>query len=333
MNGPNTPKWIYAALGAVASFALISLGTALWVQLPKNAKQSGTNGGVMLPLDLPILPASVPTELPPVGELFPVKPLPVVELPSPTQPSPTLDVTSTILPVAASLYPAKPAKLALVIDDMGQNIPETKSAIALLPETVTFAFLPHAPGTAALAPEAKAEGHPILVHLPMEPQPHPEGTPDLGPHGLTVGMSSETLATEIAANLKPLEGLAEGVNNHMGSRFTQWPEGLHEVLVQLADKNLYFLDSRTAAPTATDEAAQGLNLKRAARDVFLDHNPTEDAVRAELLRAVKLSQKRGGRAVVVIGHPLPATLAVLKADLPLLAEAGIDLVPLNKVIK
>jgi uncharacterized protein len=333
MNGPHTPKWIYAALGAVAAFALISLGTALWVQLPKNAKQAGTNGGVMLPLDLPILPTSVPTELPPVGELFPVKPLLVMEVPSVTQPLPMLEITSSVPPLVAPFYPAKPAKLALVIDDMGQNIPETKSAMALLPETVTFAFMPHAPGTAELAPKAHAEGHAILVHLPMEPQPHPEGTPDLGPHGLRVGMSSETLATEVVANLQPLEGLAEGVNNHMGSRFTQWPEGLQVVLAQLADKNFYFLDSRTAAPTATDEAAQGLNLKRAARDVFLDHNPIEDAVRAELLRAVKLSQKRGGRAVVVIGHPLPATLAVLKADLPLLAEAGVELVPLKSVVK
>jgi len=107
------------------------------------------------------------------------------------------------------------------------------------------------------------------------------------------------------------------------------------VLQELQRQGLYFLDSRTAAPTATRAVAQDLGLAVAARDVFLDHTATTEAVRAELLRAVRLAQKRGPRGVpvVVIGHPMAVTLDVLAADLAPIQAAGIELVPVRLAVR
>jgi polysaccharide deacetylase 2 family uncharacterized protein YibQ len=318
-------------LGAVAAAAIISLLAALWLRLPaplrKEVVTAPTTGGPMLPLDLPYLPLPAsatiikPTELPPAAEATATVPVPVA-------PSPTAAV-----PPAA--YPRGAGRVALVIDDMGMDPTLSAQAVTSLPSAVTFAFMVEAPATEALARRAQAEGHPLIVHLPMEPQPHAEGTPPLGPYGVALGMDSPTLVRQTQANLAPLAGLVEGVNNHMGSRFTQWQEGMRVVLQEISNQGLYFLDSRTAAPTATRAAAAGLNLRLAARDVFLDHTATEPAVRAELQRAVKLAQKRGaqGTPVVVIGHPLPATLSVLQADLPQLEAAGVALVPLRLALQ
>lgn len=327
-QGP-IPAWVYGVLGAVAAAAILALLAALWLRVPatlrKETMPATTVGSApMLPLDLPYLPmpaASSPTELPPATETTATVPAPVL--------------ASTTAAVSATFYPTGPGRLALVIDDMGMDPTLSAQAVTNLPSTVTLAFMVEAAATQALAKQAQAEGHPLLVHFPMEPQPHAEGTPPLGPYGVTVAMDSPTLVRQTQANLAPLAGLIEGVNNHMGSRFTQWNEGMRVVLAEVAKRNLYFLDSRTAAPTATRAAAADLDIGLAGRDVFLDHTATEAAVRAELLRAVKLAQKRGfqGAPVVVIGHPLPATLAVLETDLPLLQAAGVTLVPLRDAVR
>ncbi len=337
-QGPGPiPPWGWMVFGAVAAAALVSLLAALWLRLPEPVRRQASTTplvapNTILPLDLPYLPMPVsPTETPPANE-----PAPPVELPPLTPvvgpvvgPGPADAVTPT------ALYPQGAGRLALVIDDMGMEPTLSARAIQSLPAPVTLAFMVEAPATHALAVQAKSKGHSLIVHIPMEPQPHAEGTPALGPLGLQVGMSSATIVAQVRANLAPLAGLAEGANNHMGSRFTQWEAGMRDVLAEVAAQGFYFLDSRTAAPTATRAAAKGLGLGLAARDVFLDHAPTEAAVRAQLQYAVRLAQKRGvgGIPVVVIGHPLPATLAVLERDLPLLQQAGITLVPLRTAVR
>ncbi len=329
-QGP-IPAWVYLVLGAVAAAAIVSLVAALMVRLPPAMKRAElpvatTPTQSILPLDLPYLPQfTSPTEVPPSSE-------PTATVVVPLPPSPPQQVK---VPPAAAFYPSGAGRMALVIDDMGMEPTLSARAMEILPAATTLAFMAEAPATVSLATRAKAAGHSILVHLPMEPQPHAGGTPPLGPLGVTVAMDSATLVQQTRANLAPLAGIAEGVNNHMGSRFTQNAAALREVLQVLAAQNLYFLDSRTAAPTATRTAAAGLGLGLAARDVFLDHTATEAAIRAELLRAVKLAQKRGisGAPVVVIGHPLPATLQVLAADLALVQAAGITLVPLRDAVK
>ena len=71
-------------------------------------------------------------------------------------------------------------------------------------------------------------------------------------------------------------------------------------------------------------AAQ-LGIPHVARDVFLDNNPTADAILHQLAEAERLARRRGH--ALAIGHPYPATLAVLEPWLPAAEARGLRIVP------
>jgi polysaccharide deacetylase 2 family uncharacterized protein YibQ len=305
-------------------------------------------------------PASVPVQtLPPAAPLPPLPAVDITEyedttkatLPTPTtvetSPTTTTSPTEPLTPKPDTLprwqsnaqpAPAIPqghAKLAIVIDDMGVDEPLTRQAMAQLPTTVTFAFLPYGRNTRQLAATAHSNGHEILIHMPMEPLPRTNGdaAPTPGPRALLVEDDAATRAENLARNLAALSNLAVGANNHMGSRFTQWEEGMRDVLATLNAEGLLFLDSVTTAHTATRKAAKDISLTipLLRRDVFLDDSPTVEAVENELAHAIAVARKNG--QAIAIGHPHPATLAVLGQYLSTLEQAGVTLVPLTALIQ
>lgn len=301
-------------------------------------------------------PANVPVQPLPAKPAAPFPPLPITEYEDATKatlPSPTVDSspTSSLPSIPAPQYPSTPlyqrnaqpapavppgnATLAIVIDDMGVDEPLTRQAMEQLPSTVTFAFLPYGRNSRQLAATAHSNGHEILIHMPMEALPRPNGspTPLAGPRALLVEDDATTRETNLASNLAALESVAVGVNNHMGSRFTQWEEGMRNVLATLDEEGLLFLDSVTTAHTATTDAAKSLpklSIPLLRRDVFLDDGPTPEEVEHELARAIAMAKKNGH--AIAIGHPHPATLAVLAERLPALEQVSLTLVPLTYMI-
>lgn len=295
------------------------------------------------PLDMPVVPAvvsavmqapapaDVATEVPPQAasrgqtEVYPLEEVaPLEVVPQPEQP--LWQRNAVRLPVV----PGAPM-LAIVIDDMGGQMEASRRAVAELPASVTLSFFPWSRPGLELAREAKADGHEIWVHMPMEALPHKDGVPDSGPDTLRVGMEPAMIDEVLTRNVARLRDVAVGVNNHMGSRFTGWEAGMRAVLTVLQREGMVFLDSKTSAPTATARAAKGLELPVLERDVFLDHVATAAAVKAELNKAV-LQARKHGRALA-IGHPLPVTLDVLRDELPRIVSSGIVLVPATMLIR
>jgi len=65
--------------------------------------------------------------------------------------------------------------------------------------------------------------------------------------------------------------------------------------------------------------------------VFLDDDPTPAAIAKELARVEQLARKYG--SAIAIGHPHDATIAALRAWLPLVGEKRLALVPLSAVVQ
>ena len=86
-------------------------------------------------------------------------------------------------------------------------------------------------------------------------------------------------------------------------------------------------DARALDDSEAD-AARGMAAAR--RDVFLDSDPSPDAVAFQFERLVALARQRG--YALGIGHPYPATLELLERELPKLAEQGIELVPVRALV-
>jgi polysaccharide deacetylase 2 family uncharacterized protein YibQ len=257
---------------------------------------------------------------------------PVATLPPRVAFKPQLDAAPlTTAVVMTPVLPRRPPpvlkgapELAIVVDDLGPAAGLSERATRL-PVPVTLAFLPYAEGLPAMTAAAKAHGHEVFLHLPMEPR----GSPNPGPKAIMVDLPPKDLDERLAWAFDRVP-LATGVNNHMGSRATSDPETMLRVLQEVRRRGLAFVDSRTSPMSVGDGLAAQLGIPHAARDVFIDNNPTPAAVQQMLGAAERLARKRG--YALAIGHPYPATLAVLERWLPEAEQRGLRIVRAQDLI-
>ena len=200
--------------------------------------------------------------------------------------------------------PDKPL-VAIVIDDMGYRQNTGKALLALdLP--LSFAFLPFTPFAAELQQEARTKGCDLLLHLPLEPV-DPKWNPGQG--ALTTAMDAKAMASLLDADLHAVP-TAIGISNHMGSRFTANPQTMRALLILVRTRNLFFLDSVTAAKSVAYDLALEMGVKTARRTVFLDNDQNPDKIMAQLDLLIRLAGEHG--QAVGIGHPYPATVEALR---------------------
>ncbi|OKY74937.1 MAG: hypothetical protein BM485_10895 [Desulfobulbaceae bacterium DB1] len=209
------------------------------------------------------------------------------------------------LPYKKTEHKAGPADIALIIDDMGYKDRIGRELISL-DLNLSFAFLPFAPHTPDLAHLAHDRGRDILLHLPMEAR---DSSRQPGPGALLTSMSDREMTASLEKDIQAVP-FALGVNNHMGSRFTADPRAMKTCLLLLKKRNLFFLDSLTAADSVAYRTAEDAGLPTARRDVFLDHDPSPAAIARQLDLLIKTAEKNG--SAIGIGHPHPETLSVLR---------------------
>ena len=195
-------------------------------------------------------------------------------------------------------------RVAIIIDDMGYHH-QLGADLLALEMNLTFSFLPHAPFSREQAEQAWQQGHDILVHMPMEARDTRE---DPGPGTLYLADSLELLAGKVAQNLASVPH-AVGINNHMGSRYTEDRSGMHQFFKLLAGQDMLFVDSLTSSASLAMETARLMGFKAARRDVFLDNVQTQEGICRQLELLVKEASTRGW--AIGIGHPNEATVTAL----------------------
>ncbi len=157
----------------------------------------------------------------------------------------------------------------------------------------------------------------------------PIGRQDPGPNALSVTLNDDEIRRRLDWDLSRLGGIV-GVNNHMGSRFTEWDHGMELVLSVLKSRGLFFLDSRTTPRSVGDELAGAIGVPHAQRDIFLDNDVEAPAVATMLSKVEQFAARHG--SVIAIGHPHDATLDALAAWLPQVRASGYRLVPVSALI-
>lgn len=202
--------------------------------------------------------------------------------------------------------PGEPARMVIVVDDLGASHAAARQLLAL-DYPVTLAFWPHGGHTRQDARAAHQAGREILIHQPMEPLGYPRVRP--GPNTLLLGMSEETIRRILDAAVAAVPH-AVGLNNHMGSRFTQNRAGVDAVIAGLKQHGLFALDSVTHNGSVFAAESRRHGLETYQRDVFLDVTASRSSILNQLRRAEQIALLTGQS--VAIGHPLPETLAALK---------------------
>ena len=231
--------------------------------------------------------------------------------------------------VSARSYAAAPAAhpvIAVIIDDLGNTLEEGRRAVDL-PGPVACAVLPYTRYSATLADQAYARGKEVLLHLPMQAI---DDVP-LGRGGITLKMTQEQIRNTVRADVAAVPHLV-GVNNHEGSLISMHPGDLAWIMQTLhALGHLFFVDSYTTVDSIAYQIARENAVPAARRDVFLDDVNTTEAVQYQFQRLLEIARQKG--FALAIGHPHPATLEVLAAELPKLPAEGIELVPVAEIVK
>lgn len=215
--------------------------------------------------------------------------------------------------------------IVLVIDDMGLDRKRSARAVAL-PAPLTLAYLPYAADLPAQTGAARAAGHELLVHVPMEPDSAAENP---GPHAIRAATSEGEILSELDWMLGRFDGYV-GINNHMGSRLTRDPARMAVVLADVKRRGLLFLDSRTTAQSVAGDTARRLGVPMAERDVFLDAVEQPAQVRAQLADLEMRARVQGH--AIAIGHPKDVTLDALDHWMPQARANGFAFAPLTAVI-
>lgn len=249
----------------------------------------------------------------PLATLRPASTPSPASTPPPASPPPL----ATPPPATAAEAGNKP-RLAIIIDDCGQW-PVTERGFVALPFPVTLSVLPHVRFGSEIARDAEAAGKGVMLHLPMQTisGEYP------GPGTITTTMPDAEIRNEVASDLAELPQ-ARGVNNHEGSLATQDARVMSDIAEVLAQDGRYFIDSKTSSASVGESVAREHGVPAASRDVFLDNVDSEPAIEAQLRQA--LAEARATGSAIAIGHPRPATLAVVRG---LGAEAARDGVQLT----
>ena len=216
-------------------------------------------------------------------------------------------------------------KVAIIIDDMGHER-ELGGRLAALDLNLSFSFLPHSPYLEELEAQVRARGRTIMLHLPLEPI---DPTKNPGPGAIYLDEHSGSIAALFKENLAQLPQ-ADGVNNHMGSKFTRDERAMSILAEQLLDHSLFFIDSYTTPDSIAMTTVAEYGVPTGRGHLFLDTVQQKQAVCDRLNDLAGLAHRRG--FAIGIGHPYHVTVEALRDCAPDILES-VELVGADELIQ
>lgn len=278
-------------------------GTDALITLPDGATVSGAGAAMAAPR-LPAQP-------------LPAAPIAGLSAPGPNGPLPVIAPDGRV-PAQAYARPfrsnGKP-RVALIVGGLGLNAVTTRAAIERLPAEVTLSFVPYAQGLQGWIDLARAQGHEVMIEIPMEPTGYPDNDP--GPQTLLSNGSAE----DIQAKMDWLLGRATGyfgVTNYLGDRFVTSDAGTSAFLAILRQRGLAFMDDGSARRRPGAWA-------RASADRVIDQQQTPAAIIAQLNALEALAKSRG--AALGTGFSYPVTVEAAARWTAGLEARGLQLAP------
>lgn len=216
-------------------------------------------------------------------------------------------------------------RVAIIIDDFGNSL-RNKEILLELDYPLTLAILPGLVYSSIIDRLAAENGFEVMLHCPLEAL-----NPDLalGPGAIRRDTPADELIRIFDDDISGLPHLV-GVNNHMGSAFTTDTEAMRRLLTEVRRNELFFIDSLTIGGTVTRTLAEEMGVAFGRRDIFLDHENTEEYINRQFEALKKKAMDRG--SAIAIGHDRPLTIKMLLLLIPTLAEDNLQLVPVSDLI-
>jgi hypothetical protein len=214
--------------------------------------------------------------------------------------------------------------VSIVIGGLGVGAAKTTDAIMKLPPAVTLAFTPYGSDPAKLTERARAQGHEILLQIPMEPFDYPDNDP--GPQTLLTSLNSEQNLDRLYWHLSRFQGYA-GIANFMGGRFVVADAVMQPIVREAAKRGLGYFDDGSSPRSVAASIAGAQAMPFAKGDVTIDTVPTAVEIDHALANLENLAKERG--TAVGVASALPVSIERIGIWVKGLESHGIMLVPLT----
>lgn len=273
---------------------------------------------ITLPNGATVSGAGAPVTAPRVeASPLPAAPIAGLSQPGPNGPLPVIASDGRV-PAQAYARPFRSngrPRVALIVGGLGLNAVTTRAAIERLPPEVTLSFVPYAEGLQTWIDLARAQGHEVMLEMPMEPTGYPDNDP--GPYTLLASGSPADLQSKMNWLLGRAVGYF-GVTNYMGDRFAASDAGMNAFLGVLRQRGVAFLDdgSMSRRPGAW---------ARASANRIIDEQQTPAAIVGQLNALEALAKGRG--QALGTGFSYPVTVEAVARWTSELDARGLQLAP------
>ena len=219
------------------------------------------------------------------------------------------------------------ALIAIVVTGLGLSESGTLDAIAKLPDNVTLAFAPYGRSLQRTTAAARAEGHEMLLQIPMEPFDYPDNDP--GPQTLLTGQTPR-------ANLDKLYWLMArfggyfGVMNYMGARYSASAADLEPFMEEVGTRGLGYVDDGSSNRSVAPQLAQRNQVPFGRGTAEIDINPSRAAI-LEKLSDLEVTAASTGYAIG-IASALPVSIDAITDWAEGLKSRGALLVPVSAIM-
>lgn len=217
-------------------------------------------------------------------------------------------------------------KIAIILDDGGNNL-ELIKRVANLPYPLTVAILPFTPydkKSAELLRDAKKH---VFLHLPLQPHGYPRIEPGKG--AILLNTPSDLIDIIINKDIERI-GNINGMNNHMGSKFTENKDKTTLVLKSIRRYTNIFVDSRTSSKSTAYDVCKSVMEKCGYNSMFIDNDNNKASILKKIEEASNLAKTK--KNIIIIGHIRHSTIEALEEALPIYDKEGIKFAFVDEVI-
>ncbi|KKC35038.1 hypothetical protein WH87_17885 [Devosia epidermidihirudinis] len=230
-------------------------------------------------------------------------------------------------PASAAAASGKPM-VAIIVTGLGINEQGSMDAIDQLPEDVTLAFAPYGKTLDRTVSAARADGHEVLLEVPLEPFDYPQNDP--GPQTLLTGDAPRANIDKLFWLMSRFGGYA-GIINNMGARFTASAADFSPIMEELGARGLGYIDDGSSNRSVAPQLAANNKVPFSRADTMIDTNPSRASILAALASLETKAMENGQAIGIVSALPISVTAVTEWANE--LAAKGIVLVPASALMK
>lgn len=218
--------------------------------------------------------------------------------------------------------------VAIVVTGLGLSESITLDAIDTLPDNVTLAFAPYGATLGRTTAAARAQGHEMLLQVPLEPFDFPDSDP--GPKTLLTGQPPRANLDKLFWLMSRFGGYF-GLTNYMGARFTSSAADFEPVMEELGTRGLGYLDDGSSNRSLAPQMAERNKVPFARANLELDTKPSRAAI-LEKLDELEATAREKGAAIGIISA-LPVSIKTVADWARKLDDKNMMLVPVSALMR